>query len=84
MSKDRKGYDSTRVLSSFVGMFPMSEPQYLVLVLLDEPKPNKEYIYTLSTGQKYKGNWRNTAGWTTVLISGLIIKSIGPILDTKY
>ena len=54
------------------------------IVLLDEPRPNKEYVYTLSNGQKYKGNWRNTAGWTTVLISGKIIKSIGPIFATNY
>ena len=35
-------------------------------------------------GLPYKGNWRNTAGWTTVLIAGNIIESIGPILATKY
>ena len=32
----------------------------------------------------YKGNWRNTAGWTTVWVTGQIIDKIGPILATKY
>jgi len=32
----------------------------------------------------YKGNWRNTAGWTSVEIAGKIIEKIGPILATKY
>ena len=33
---------------------------------------------------KDKGNWRNTAGWTTVWVTGEIIEKIGPILATKY
>ena len=48
-----------------------------LLVLLDEPKPNKEYVYYYRDGQKYKGNWRNTAGWTSVEIAGKIIKKLG-------
>ena len=82
--KAKNGVYTKDKINTFVSIFPSSNPKFLLLVLLDEPKPNKEYIYTLSTGQKYKGNWRNTAGWTTVLISGQIIKSIGPILATKY
>ena len=82
--KVKNGVYTKDKINTFVSIFPSSNPKFLLLVLLDEPKPNKEYIYTLSTGQKYKGNWRNTAGWTTVLISGQIIKSIGPILATKY
>ena len=82
--KVKNGIYTKDKINTFVSIFPFSNPKFVLLVLLDEPKPNKEYIYTLSTGQKYKGNWRNTAGWTTVLISGQIIKSIGPILATKY
>ena len=56
-----------------------------VLILLDEPKPSKEYVYHYRDGrQSYKGNWRNTAGWTSVEIAGKIIEKIGPILATKY
>ena len=32
----------------------------------------------------YKGNWRNSAGWTTVWVTGQIIENIGPILATKF
>ena len=48
-------------------------------------KPNKEFVYNYRDGrQPYKGNWRNTAGWTTVWVTGQIIDKIGPILATKY
>ena len=74
--KVKNGVYTKDKINTFVSIFPSSNPKFLLLVLLDEPKPNKEYIYTLSNGQKYKGNWRNTAGWTTVVITGKIIKSI--------
>ena len=42
--------------------------------MLDDPKPNKEFIYHYRDDrQPYKGNWRNTAGWTTVWVTGQII-----------
>ena len=80
------GIYSKKRINTFAAVFPISKPQYVLIVLLDEPKPNKEYIYYYrdGSGWKYKGNWRNTAGWTTVLIAGQIIKNIGPILATKY
>ena len=82
--KVKNGIYTKDKINTFVSIFPFSNPKFVLLVLLDEPKPNKEYVYTLSSGQKYKGNRRNTAGWTTVLIAGKIIKNIGPILATKY
>ena len=82
--KVKNGIYTKDKINTFISVFPSSDPKFVLLVLLDEPKPNKEYVYTLSNGQKYKGNWRNTAGWTTVLIAGKIIKNIGPILATKY
>ena len=82
--KVKNGIYTKDKINTFVSIFPFSNPKFVLLVLLDEPKPNKEYVYTLWSGQKYKGNWRNTAGWTTVLIAGQIIKNIGPILATKY
>ena len=67
VSKDSKGYDSTRVLSSFAGIFPMSAPRYLVLVLLDEPK---------DTGA---GGDRNTGGWVAAPVVANVIRRIGPV-----
>ena len=72
-------------INTFVSVFPTSNPKFVLLVLLDEPKASKEYIYHYRDGrQPYKGNHRNTAGWTTVEIAGKIIEKIGPILATKY
>ena len=72
-------------INTFVSIFPTSSPKFVLLVLLDEPKASKEYIYYYRDGrQPYKGNHRNTAGWTTVEIAGKIIEKIGPILATKY
>ena len=84
--KTVEGKYSDKKINTFVSIFPMPEPKYALLVLLDEPKANKEYIYNYRDGSnfKYKGNWRNTAGWTSVEISGKILEKIGPILATKY
>jgi len=72
-------------INTFVSIFPTSKPKYVLLVLLDESKPSKEYVYYYRDGrQPYKGNWRNTAGWTSVEIAGKIIEKNGPILATKY
>ena len=73
-------------INTFVSIFPTSKPKFALLVLLDEPKANKEYIYNYRDGSgfKYKGNWRDTSGWTTVEVAGKIIEKIGPILATKY
>ena len=76
---------SKEKINTFVAIFPTSKPKYVLIVLLDEPKPNKEYVYYYRDGRPpYKGNWRNTAGWTSVEVAGKIIEKIGPILATKY
>ena len=84
--KTTDGKYSKKKVNTFVSIFPYNAPRYVLLVLLDEPEANEEYIYHYRDGTnfKYKGNWRNTAGWTTVEIAGKIIEKIGPILATKY
>ena len=83
--KARYGGYSKDKINTFVSIFPISKPKYVLLVLLDEPKSSKEYVYHYRDGRTpYKGNWRNTAGWTSVEIAGKIIEKIGPILATKY
>ena len=84
--KNISGKYVDKKINTFVSIFPSSKPKFALLVLLDEPKANKEYIYNYRDGSgfKYKGNWRDTSGWTTVEVAGKIIEKIGPILATKY
>jgi len=78
------GY-SKKKINTFASIFPTSNPKFVLVVMLDQPKANKEFIYHYRDGRNpYKGNWRNTAGWTTVWTTGQIIEKIGPILATKY
>ncbi len=80
--KSFNGVYSKNKINTFVAVFPISKPQYILIVLLDEPKPNKDYIYHYKDGSgwKFKGTPYNTAGWTSVEIAGKIIEKIGPIL----
>ena len=83
--KTKKGKYTRKKVNTFVAIFPTSKPKYVLLVLLDEPKTNSEYIYHYRDGKKpMKGTPRNTAGWTSVEVAGKIIEKIGPILATKY
>ena len=79
-------YNSKSKLNTFVSLFPSSNPQYVLLVMLDEPKPAPNFVYEFPpsekfpNGYKYKGEIRNTSGWNTVVVAGKIIEKIGPIL----
>ncbi len=78
------GYSKKKV-NTFASIFPASDPKFVLVVMLDEPKPNREFVYHYRDDRyPYKGNWRNTAGWTTVWVVGQMIDKIGPILATKY
>ena len=79
------GYSKNKI-NTFASIFPMSNPKFSLVVMLDEPKTNSEYIYNYRDGSgiKYKGTPFNTAGWTSVEVVGQIIEKIGPILATKY
>ena len=83
--KATEGGYSKKKINTFASVFPTSNPKFVLVVMLDEPKANKEFVYHYRDERNpYKGNWRNTAGWTTVWITGQIIEKIGPILATKY
>ena len=79
------GKYSKKKINTFASIFPTSNPKFTLVVMLDEPKTNNDYIYNYRDGSgKYKGTPFNTAGWTSVEIVGQIIDKIGPILATKY
>ena len=79
-------YKSKEKLNTFVSLFPANKPKYVLLVMLDEPKPAPNFVYEMPpsekypNGYKYKGEKRNTSGWNTVVVAGKIIETIGPIL----
>jgi cell division protein FtsI (penicillin-binding protein 3) len=62
-------YASGKRISSFVAVFPVTAPRFLVLVMLDEPTrvPGSQYLDP-------------TGGATAAPLSGLIIRRIAPIL----
>ena len=84
--KSINGVYTNKKINSFLSVFPTSKPKYVMAVMLDEPKISKEYIYHYRDGSniKYKGTPFNTAGWTSVEVTGQILDKIGPILATKY
>ena len=84
--KSTEGGYSRKKINSFVSVFPTSKPKFVLAVMLDEPEINEDYIYHYRDGSniKYKGTPFNTAGWTTVEVTGQIVEKIGPILATKY
>jgi len=61
-------YQEKKLLSDFVAVFPMHDPRYLVLTLVDEPHGTKQ-----SFGYA-------TAGWTVAPATSRIIQRIAPIL----
>ncbi len=61
-------YSKTRLLTTFTGVFPMDDPHYLVLVILDEP-------------QAVPGTYGfATSGWNASPTTGKIISRIAPLL----
>ena len=65
-------------INTFISVFPAKNPNYVLLVMLDNPQPAPHLVYN------YRGNLikvnRNEAGWNAVYIAGKIIEKIGPIL----
>jgi cell division protein FtsI (penicillin-binding protein 3) len=67
----RGRYSKEHRLASFIGAFPMDNPKYAILVMLDEPKPLPE-TYGFAT-----------SGWNAVPTAGKIIARIAPLLGVE-
>jgi cell division protein FtsI (penicillin-binding protein 3) len=82
---DNNIYSNIKI-NTLASIFPTENPKYVLVVMLESTKNNKEYVYEYRDGSgfKLKGSPRNTAGWTSVEAAGKIIDKIGPILATKY
>ncbi len=67
----RGGYYDDKVLSSFASVFPSHDPQYVLIVTLDEPE-----VFAF-------GEDRRTAGWTAVPVAAEVIRRIAPLLGVR-
>ncbi|WP_022704091.1 peptidoglycan D,D-transpeptidase FtsI family protein [Pseudorhodobacter ferrugineus] len=65
------GYDKGKNINTFASIFPASDPQYVLVVTLDEASEN--------TGPKP----RRTAGWTTVPVAAEVIRRTAPLLGLR-
>lgn len=67
--KGTKGY-SKHQITTFVGGFPVEDPEIMMIVMLDDPKPTKE-----SCGYA-------AAGWNVVKVAKRIIERVAPMYTT--
>ncbi len=64
-------YNEHAKMASFISVFPVDEPRYVVLVMVDEPKGDKS-TYNFATG-----------GWIAAPVAGKVIARMGPLLGIK-
>jgi cell division protein FtsI (penicillin-binding protein 3) len=64
----RGGYKKSARLSSFVGAFPIHDPRYVVLVMVDEPKGTRK-TFGFATG-----------GWVAAPAVQRIVQRMGPLV----
>ncbi|MCL6739563.1 penicillin-binding protein 2 [Sphingomonas sp. RB56-2] len=64
-------YTSAAVVTSFAGVFPMDEPRYVIVVMLDEPK---------ATAETYGFH---TAGWNVAPVVSKTVSRIAPMLGVR-
>ncbi|WP_010298396.1 peptidoglycan D,D-transpeptidase FtsI family protein [Candidatus Odyssella thessalonicensis] len=69
-NQGKRGYNTDRI-TSFVGAFPKDNPQYIVAVFLDSPKPTKE-TYGYATG-----------GWNAAPTAGKIIARLASLMGVQ-
>ncbi len=62
------GYNKTSLVSTFSAAFPMDNPRYIVIAMLDEPKGTAETSF------------QRTAGWTAAPIVRKLVTRVGPML----
>ncbi|NNU80000.1 penicillin-binding protein 2 [Halovulum dunhuangense] len=69
--KHTGGYHEDKVIATFASIFPADDPQYVLIVTLDEPEDR--------TGREP----RRTAGWTAAPVGAEIIRRIAPLMNMR-
>lgn len=64
-------YSGNKVVTTFAGVFPMDEPRYVMVVMLDEPQPTAETF-----------GFR-TAGWNVAPVVSKTVSRIAPMLGVR-
>jgi cell division protein FtsI (penicillin-binding protein 3) len=64
-------YTSSAVVTTFAGVFPMDEPRYVIVAMLDDPKPTKD-TYGF-----------HTAGWNVAPVVSRTVSRIAPMLGVR-
>lgn len=64
-------YNDNAKLASFIATFPMDDPKYVVLVMIDEPKGDKT-THNFATG-----------GWISAPVVNKVIARMGPLLNIR-
>jgi cell division protein FtsI (penicillin-binding protein 3) len=65
----RGRYSKTKVLTSFTAIMPADKPQYLLLIMIDEPQGLPET------------HGFATSGWNAVPVGAKVIERVAPLLD---
>ncbi|MEM7487946.1 MAG: penicillin-binding transpeptidase domain-containing protein, partial [Pseudomonadota bacterium] len=69
--KHTGGYWDDRTITTFASVFPAHDPDYVLVVTLDEPQVHAA------------GEDRRTAGWTAVPVSSEIVRRVAPLLGLR-
>ena len=64
-------YTSASVVTTFAGVFPMDEPRYVIIAMLDDPKPTPKTFGF------------HTAGWNVAPLVGRTVSRIAPMLGVR-
>ncbi len=65
------GYYDDKVIATFASVFPANDPQYVLIVTLDEPSETSS------------DKPRRTAGWTAVPVAAEMIRRVAPLLGLR-
>ena len=69
--KHTGGYWDDKVIATFAGVFPAQDPEYVLILTLDEPEIHAA------------GENRRTAGWTAVPVAREVVSRAAPLLGLR-